>query len=68
MKEDFLWPGANVPLLGNGRGVTEGIPEHATKGRHFDSSSSSVAHRHMLRNKQTTVPSPQEHCPQVSGS
>lgn len=31
-QEDFLWLGAEVPLLGNGRGVTEGIPEHATKG------------------------------------
>lgn len=39
-KEVFLWLGPVVLLLRNGRGVTEGIPEHATKGRHFDLNSS----------------------------
>lgn len=43
-KEDFLWLGAKVPLLGNGRGVTERIPEQATKGRHFDLNSTQWAH------------------------
>lgn len=56
MKENFLWPGrAEVSLLGNGRGVTEGIPELATKGRHFDLSGSS-SRQHAGTHQHTNKP------------
>lgn len=56
MKENFLWPGgAEVSLLGNGRGVTEGIPELATKGRHFDLSGSS-SRQHTGTHQHTNKP------------
>lgn len=44
--------------------MTEGIPEQVTKGRHFDlNSSGSQKHTHTYT--QTTVPDPEQPCPQV---